>query len=68
MTAKYGESCTLARAASYLGVSVRTVQRLGKAGKFTVMRYSTRCTRVDTHSLIAYRTTTFQRPTSSARP
>ena len=51
------DAVTLLRAARYLGVSVRTVQRLGAAGKLTLFQYSRRATRVSTQSLVKFRQT-----------
>lgn len=55
MTEKAYDAVTLARAASFLGLSRRQVQRLISAGKIAVFRYSDRCVRIDYASLKAYR-------------
>ena len=55
MTEKAYDAVTLARAAAFLGLSRRQVQRLIAAGKITVFRYSKRSVRIDFASLKAYR-------------
>lgn len=60
MTEKAYNAVTLNWAARFLGVSVRTVQRLIAEQKFTVYRPSKRRVSIDFHSLKAYRAGTAQ--------